>query len=461
MKILLPAFLFVFLFACRKNDFNTSPDASVAFTADTLKFDTVFTSAGSVTQSFKIINENNEKLRISNVSISPGSLFQINVDGTPGPSVSNIDINANDSTYIFVSANVDPNAANVPFVIRDSIKLEYNGVTRFIQLEAWGQNAHFFRNKKITGTETWNNDLPYVILGSLIIDTNATLIINKGSRIHVHADAPLLINGTLIVNGEKDSADRVFFRGDRLDEPYRDFPASWPGLFFRASSVNSVLNYAVIANAYQGIALEDPSTNALPKLTLNECIVDNAYDAGIVAVNSSIRAKNTLISNCGKNVLLVKGGDYNFDHCTVVSNSNIFLLHKDPVLVVTNFISVNNVPVTAPLSATFTNSIFWGDQGIVENEVIVARSGTGPFQVSFNRGLIKAAVQPANSTFTQVIFNQSPVFEPITSLNELFKYRLATGSPAINAGIATGVTIDLQGNTRPVGAPDLGAYEKQ
>jgi hypothetical protein len=43
-----------------------------------------------------------------------------------------------------------------------------------------------------------------------------------------------------------------------------------------------VLNYAVIKNAYQAIALQDPSSNANPKLTLNECIIDNAFDAGIL-----------------------------------------------------------------------------------------------------------------------------------------------------------------------------------
>jgi len=97
-------------------------------------------------------------------------------------------------------------------------------------LEAWGQNAHFFRNKEITGSETWTNDLPYVILGSLIVDPNQILTIEKGCHIYVHADAPLIINGTIQVNGEADSADRVYFRGDRLDEPYKDFPASWPGI---------------------------------------------------------------------------------------------------------------------------------------------------------------------------------------------------------------------------------------
>lgn len=42
------------------------------------------------------------------------------------------------------------------------------GNKRLVQLEAWGQNAHFFRDKVVAVNETWNNDLPYVLLGSLL-----------------------------------------------------------------------------------------------------------------------------------------------------------------------------------------------------------------------------------------------------------------------------------------------------
>ena len=50
---------------------------------------------------------------------------------------------------------------------------------RQVNLEAWGQNAHFYRDKEITADEIWNNDLPYVILGSLTIDANKNLLLIK------------------------------------------------------------------------------------------------------------------------------------------------------------------------------------------------------------------------------------------------------------------------------------------
>src|SRR5688572_11943529 len=71
------------LFACRKESFITSPNASVSITADTVKFDTVFPTVGSITQYFMIHNENNRKLKVSTVKLMGGasSAFKINVDG--------------------------------------------------------------------------------------------------------------------------------------------------------------------------------------------------------------------------------------------------------------------------------------------------------------------------------------------------------------------------------------------
>lgn len=452
----------LFILSCRKDSFITSPDARITITVDTLKYDTVFVAAGSITQSFKIINENDQKLKLTSVKLMGGnsSAFHINVDGTTGPEVTDIEIGANDSVYVFAQVTIDPNSANLPFIVRDSIQVSYNGRQRLVQLEAWGQNAHFFRDKQVLTNETWNNDLPYVILGYLYIDTSITLTINKGCRIYVHADAPILVDGSLQVLGEKDTADRVYFQGDRLDEPYRDFPAAWPGIYFLESSTGNLLNYAVIKNGYQSIGLQGPATNGNPKLTLNECIIDNAYDAGIIAINSSIRARNSLISNCGRNLFLVQGGDYQFIHCTAVTISNRYIQHKDPVLTVSNF--ANNV--SKPLDALFRNCIFWGENGLVNDEVVVIRNGSTTFNVDFDRNLWKVQTTPANITSTEIINNQPPLFDSINTSSQYYDFRLQAASPAVNKGNpAAGLSADLDGKTRPlpIGTkPDLGCFEK-
>ncbi|HRF23101.1 MAG TPA: hypothetical protein PLR98_03030, partial [Chitinophagaceae bacterium] len=82
----------------------TSPDARVRISADTLKYDTVFVTAGSVYQKFSIVNENNQKLRLTSIKLMGGSAsaYKINVDGVSGVSFNNIELDANDSLYVFV-----------------------------------------------------------------------------------------------------------------------------------------------------------------------------------------------------------------------------------------------------------------------------------------------------------------------------------------------------------------------
>ncbi len=457
VRILVPLLL-IFFFACKKESFTDHPSAILTTTTDSIHFDTVFTSTGSVTQFFRIINNNNKGIRISQVSLAggTGSPFRINVDGIPGPVVNDLEIKANDSLYVFVTVTINPNASGLAFIERDSIAVNYNGNTTWVQLDAFGQNANFLRNHTISSNTEWDNQLPYVILGQLAIAPNATLTINKGARIYMHADAPFIVEGKLLVNGEKEDSNRVVFTGDRLDEPYRNFPASYPGLVFTQSSSGNILNYAIIKNAYQGIVAMEPGTGT--KLTLNETRIENAYDAGLIGINTSITASNLLVSNCGKNIMLVKGGQYYFNHCTSVAFSNNYIQHREPVLLVTNYLGAS----AFDLDAQFTNSIFWGEaNGLVTDEVVVLKSPAATASVSFDHVLWRVQNAPAGITANAIISNQQPLFDSINIFDRIYNFRLKEGSPALNTGISSGLLRDLDGNPRPVNLPDLGAFEKQ
>ena len=462
LAYLLPVIFCLFFSSCKKDSFITSGDARISTSVDSLKYDTVFTSIGSITQTFKISNLNNQKLLLSKIKLMGGtaSAFKININGVPSAEINDVEIAAEDSIYVFVTVNVNPSAANLPFIVRDSVQIMFNGNTRFVQLEAFGQNANFLRNRVIKGNITWSNNLPYVILGSLQIDKDATLTIEAGCKIYSHADAPIIVDGSLIVEGTQQQ--NVVFSGDRLDEDYRDLPASWPGIYFRGSSHSNVLTYAVVKNAYQAVVAEQPSLNNDPKIILHQCIIDNAYDAGILCVNSSVQADNSLVSNCGKNIYIEYGGDYTFTNCTVAAYSS-FITHKTPVLTANNFALQNGSPLTADLNASFRNCIFWGDDGLVDNEISIAKEGTNNFNVVFDKCLYKAKDDPANSSLKDPLKNQDPLFDSIDISKHYYDFHITKNdqAPGINAGTITGFSKDLDNNPRNNGLPDLGCYEKQ
>ena len=449
----------LFLISCKKDAY-IGGNAFLEVSSDSVFFDTVFASTGSVTKQIRVINNNDQKLLISDITLMGGknSTFILNINGSPGPSASNLTLDANDSIYLFISVYINPSVQPQAFILQDSIRIRYNGEQTFIQLSAWGQNAHFLNNETTEGNVSWSNDLPYVISGGLRVDSNSILTILAGCRIYFHANAPMLVDGTLRVMGGAADSQRVYFNDDRLDEPY----ASWPGIYFRNTSVNNELQYAVLRNGDQTLVVESPSLNASPKLILNQCIIDNSLDVGIMGIQSSINATNCLISNCGQNIVIAAGGTYQFIQCTVASFSNPVLQHLQPVLTVSNSGTVGSQLLTGDLQAIFSNCIFWGDTSTnVPDEAQVSREGNTVFQVLFDHVILKQQYYPDNIDSIALLLNTDPLFLQIDNQQRLYDFHLQAGSPAVGQGKDDGIGVDLDGNLRPVGNQDLGCYERQ
>ena len=252
--------MLVLVCACTKE--KGMGNSALLFTSDTaVHFDTVFTSAGSITKTLKIFNGNNAPLRISNLELAGGaaSLFKLNVSGEPGTQFTNVTLAANDSLYLFISVSINPTTASVPFIVEDSIRIDYNGNTQWVKLDAYGQNAHFLRSTILTQNTTWSGDLPYVLLDTFAVSKGVTLTIASGSKVYVHANTPFTVAGSLVVAGTNDSSGAVEFRNDRLDAPYNDQPGTWRGITIDAGSRDNTIRYAHIKNALEGIRADENS----------------------------------------------------------------------------------------------------------------------------------------------------------------------------------------------------------
>jgi len=150
-SVLLAICLLVF-FSCKKeNDIlGSTNDMYLSFSNDTLLFDTVFTTVGSATRSFKVYNNSNYDITLNSISLARNnSPFIINVDGESGKVVNDVFIRANDSIYIFSEVTIDPNEAinalgqSAHLIEQDSIIFNYDNQIQDIDLVAWGIDANF------------------------------------------------------------------------------------------------------------------------------------------------------------------------------------------------------------------------------------------------------------------------------------------------------------------------------
>ncbi len=452
--LLFMASLFVFVaISCTKEKTITSKDAFLLTSDTVLHFDTVFTSARSITKQLKIFNINNQKLRINNLQLMGGatSFFKLNVSGTPGTQFSNIDIDGGDSLYVFVSVNIASSSQPLPFIIQDSIRIDFNGNTQFVKLDAYGQNAHFLRSTIITQNTTWTADLPYVLMDTFAVSKGVTLTVEKGTKIYCHANTPFYVDGTLQVNGTNDSSGAVTFLNDRLDAPYSVQPGTWQGIYFSSNSSNNILNYALIKNAVQGISADENS-----RVVLNGCKIDNCAEAGVAAYNSAITATNCLISNCGYNLYCIAGGNYVFVNCTIAAYTTQYLFHQYPSVTLSN--TDENGAKTNPLKAMFQNCVVWGQDGQVKDEVATVQNGNAAFTVNFENTVYKSPAQNPSISYNNCLMNVDPLFKNIDKTNFVFDFHLSTSSPCIGAGKKNSLPIDLDGNLRTE-IPDIGCYQ--
>lgn len=296
------------------------PNALPSFSADTITFDTVFTSIGSATLSFKVYNRSNRPLLINSIALAGGetSFFRLNIDGEALPFISNIEVAPDDSLFVFIAVTIDPTNNNNPVVIRDSIVFNTRGKLQDIKIMAFGQDVHLIDGRIIHNT-IWENDKPYLIYNSMAIDTGHSLTIQAGTQVYFHRNSSLIVWGTLLVEGTWE--EPVIFQNDRLEEFYRIIPGQWGTIYIDPISRGNRINHAIILNAIAGIQIGYPSDYLIPELEISNCMIMNASFAGIYAFGSEINCYNTVIANsAGPAVALLRGGDYRFLHCTIMNN---------------------------------------------------------------------------------------------------------------------------------------------
>lgn len=471
--------LIIVFSACNKEEFETNSDAKLSFSLDTVLFDTVFTSIGSTTKRLKVYNNYDKTINISSINLAGGntSNFRLNIDGIQSISVTEVEILGNDSLYIFIEVTVDPNGVNSPIMIQDSVVFITNGNVQDIDLVAFGQDVHLI-NGEIIESETWNNDKPYLVYNSMLVDTLETLTIDAGVQIHFHRNSSLIVKGTIIVNGTIE--EPVVFQGDRLEEIYDDVPGQWGVIALIDGSLNNRIENAIIKNAIVGIQVGEYTASVGTNLYLFNTRIENMTYAGLYMFNSSVFAANCLIANCGYyGAFMAVSGDHHFYQCTF-ANYFDYANRVDPTILISNNIAVNDVEYIGDMDVYFGNSIIFGNN--IE-EIGISENDLAALNYMFENCLIKDSTYEHEefvldlsdeTHFLNIINNKYPKFKDIQEYN----FELDTLSIAKDAGsmdvILEGNLIfeqlfsvsdildsDLLGNLRVNDSnPDLGAYER-
>ena len=467
------------LIACQQGIISDDPTLRLAFSHDTVLFDTVFTTMGSSTKQVMVYNPNKNAVHIDRVSMREGKHFRINLDGENNlDQLRDITLRGGDSLFLFIRTYIDPLNENSPVFIEDDIAFGMNGNTQKINLQAYGQDIMKIQGKD--GLKVYPQDLiltsrkPYLMYDTVVVGGN--LIIEAGATIYMHTGAMIYAYGNVTAQGEKDAP--ITIRSDRTDRlfdsvPYRMASGQWDGIYLvhakETPTTTYQLDYVNILSGSIGLYVYSEATGApLPKLNLTNSRIHNHSIYGLVLQNVDATVVNCEISNCASYCVYLAGGKHDFVHNTIASyygypytdmnlHQNIFA--DDVAAVYINNLSKN----MAKTVSSFSNCIITGGR---EKSLMVATPLPDYYEGRFEGNYLRCDSLDEAFAKNNVYASDSDscVFRNIYYLYKEYHYydfRLDSLSPA--RGIGDSIAA-LEYPTDRVGIrrkqrPDAGCYE--
>ncbi len=475
----------ILILGCKEEELIKESSAHLYFSTDTVYFDTILTSLGSVTRRFKIYNLHEQAIEISDLYLAKGSssFFRLNVNGEKGNRHKNIVIPADDSIYVFVEITLDPLDASNPLIVKDSVICLTNGNFQDVKLMAYGQDVNFFRNE-IIKTQTWSSEKPYLIVDNLIIDSTEVLTIEPGTVIYLHNYSSLVVWGRLEAKGTFE--DPILFTSARFDGEYENSAGQWGTIYIHPRSTGNLLEYVTIRNANAGLQVGYPDADTKSSVVLRNCMILNSASLGIYSFGGTITAYNTIVADCGMMALgLFMGGNYSFYHCTISNVSAYYPGYYQggykgrsfPSLYFSNYYDwidldeefrIIDVSLERDLNLNISNSILYG---VRAQEVYKDSISSSEFNFYFDHCLIKNHIDSLSyddaEHFNSIVLNENPNFVNDSIVHGEYNFQLDTLSPAKDSADILIIQenplleYDYTGNSRIAdGPPDIGAYER-
>jgi len=161
------------------------------------------------------------------------------------------------------------------------------------------------KSGEITADEIWSGRI--LVEKDIIIPKGNALTIDSGTIVKFSKGTKLIVNGTLLANGQ---VNRAITLTSNEAEPA---PGDWEGIIFTQSSLNSKIEYTVL-QFYSQIILQSDS------LSLSDSIFAEGKIAGMVFESSSPTIEDNMITKNGTGIICDKSSAPTIDHNTITSN---------------------------------------------------------------------------------------------------------------------------------------------
>ncbi|RZK21436.1 MAG: hypothetical protein EOO56_11350 [Hymenobacter sp.] len=504
--LLLSGILSVSLPGCKPREEELQTSGGLAFSADTVKFDTVFTTLRTVTKRLWVYNRNPKGVNVDLITLDQPatSPYTLIINGDLKQAATNFFIRGQDSLLILVRAKLPDNGQNglaKSYVLEEKLNFRTNGNDQHVLLRSFGQNIYLHDSVlPCNGTTIWTNDRPHVLYNTVVVPAGCTLRIKPGTRIYGHAGALLVVEGTLLVNSPADynpgtgatdtvkagNANIVRFGGDRSGEAqYATAPGQWTGIVLDASSRGNVIRYAQIQNATFGLLLYNPKNlTPRPDVRVQNSVIRyisgngvsfaaaasnlNLPGAGILSLSGQATVENTLFSDCYEYAMLgYGGGEYSLNYCTVANYPAASAVRSTASLTFTNVSALDNTIKNSGPTVSVKNSVVWGS---IEDELFLDNYDDYKATVSIQNTMLRTKLYAAagKPDLTAAGLNNLissdqlyPKFKQTyaTATND---YHLGANSLGLNRGaqqVTPFLNRDLLNLPRPTARPDLGAYQ--
>lgn len=414
--------------ACTDSDsFTVSTGARLSFSEDTIRFDTLFSTVPSATQTFWVRNESSDGIRILTARLERNnqSGYRVNVDGTYlDPVGSDFEVRKGDSILVFVEVTTRENRLEEPQLVEDNLifTLE-SGVEQRVNLRTYSWDAQKLTDLVIRQDTVIESRVPIIVYGQGIrVEQGATLTL-RNTEFYFHDGAGIDALGNVM-------AEKCLFRGDRLDRmfsylPYDRVSGQWRGINLSSSDGYNLFTDCEIRNAVDAVVCDSTT------LYLYNTVVHNSSGEGLSARHSTVVVDYCQFSNTFGDCLGLFGCEASIQHSTLAqfypfSANRGFALHF--------------VNTELPMALVCTNTLVTGyADDVVLGEVA---DTTVVFDYRFADCLLRTPKVEDEERFERIIW-ETPKdsvqgkqhFRTVDEDNLYYDFALDSISPAFQNGI--------------------------